>query len=100
MIMVSPCYALMLTGDTIGGFLCAVSNILPMGLAWVLIGIVIWGAVKINTKGYEISGIIFILYLAMLIPTNLIPVSVQPFMALIVGVSLAIMIIMIITKKG
>lgn len=98
--MASVCYALLLNADPAGALLCAISNVLPMGMAWVLIGLVIWAAVKMKTEGYAISGIIFILYLAILIPANLIPVMVQPFLALLIGLMIAIMLVLIFIKRG
>ena len=98
--MPSPCYALLLASDPIGALLCTLSSILPYGMSWVLFGILIWGAVKIKTKGYAISGIILIIYLALLIPAGLIPVSVQPFIGLLLGLMITIMLVMILMKRG
>jgi hypothetical protein len=100
MSMPSPCYALLLAADPVGALSCTISSILPYGLAWLFIGMIIWAAVKKKTEGYAISGIILILYLALLIPANLVPVSVQPFLGLLIGLMITIMIVLIITKKG
>lgn len=97
--MVSICYALMLGSDPIGALLCAITAALPWGLSWILIGLIIWAAVKIKTKGYAVSGIILILYLALLIPANLIAVEAQPFLGLLIGLMITIMLILIVTKK-
>jgi len=98
--MVNVCYALLLAPDPVGALLCAISAVLPFHMAWILIGLLIWGAVKIKTKGYTIPSIILIVYLALLIPAGLVEVSVQPYLALLLGLSIAIMLILIVTKKG
>lgn len=98
--MTSVCYALLLGSDLAGALACTISAALPYSMAWLLIGMVIWGAVKIKTKGYTISSMILIIYMALLIPAGLIEVSIQPFIGLLLGLMIFIMLIMIITKKG
>lgn len=94
--MASAEYNLLMQGDIIGALSGSISNILPMGLAWIFIGLIIFGVVQTKTKSYGISGLIFILYTTLLIPANLVAVSIQPYLALLIGILIVIMIVKVV----
>lgn len=96
MIMPSVCYTLLITGDWLGALACSLSNVLPLGLFWVLMGMIIFAAMQVKSKNFAVSGVILILYLAIIIPANLVEVSIQPFLALLIGLLIAALIIKLI----
>ena len=94
--MASPEWTLVLQGDYIGALLSAFSNMLPFGLTWIIVGVLIFGVTMNRTKSYAISGLLFIIYSAIVLPAELIAPGAEAFLGILVGVLLAVMIVKVI----
>lgn len=94
--MPSAEYTLLVNGNYTTALQTGLTNLLPLGLVWVFIGLLIFSVIYMKTKSYGVSGMIFVVYSALVIGYNVIPVAIQPFMALLVGLLLAVMLIKVI----
>ena len=83
-------------GDILGALSTAITNLLPLGFAWIIIGLAIFGVIQNKTKSYGVSGLILVIYLSLLIPMNFVDYAVQPFLALFIGILITVMLLKII----
>ena len=96
--MPSEAYVQLMQGEFGAALVTAMSKVLPLGLAWIFIGALIFAVIQTKTKHYGISGSVFILYCSLTIGFNLIDIAIQPFIGLLIGIMLAVMIIQLVIK--
>lgn len=91
-------YALLMQGNFTEAMKVGLYNMMPLGLFWLFTGLLVFAVVHNQTKSYGISGMVFATYSALILGYSLVDVSIQPFMALLVALVLAIMLIKVIMK--
>lgn len=89
-------FTLLLQGDIPGALGALLGNYIPYGMFWLFLGGIIFALVYGKTKSYGISGIIFILYSTLV--GAVIPLEMQPYLLLLIGLMLAVMLIRTVIK--
>lgn len=80
-----PMY-LISTGDYLGALMWVLNSYMPYGIVWILVGVMVYGVTYQKSRSMAVVTVIFALFLAI---TGLyLPLEVQFYYSLLVGVSL------------
>jgi len=93
-----PGMDLLSSGDFTGALLWALTESpgLQYGVFFIFLGVVIASLVHTQTKDFSITGLVWIVYLAAV--GSVIPYGVAPYFMLLIGVSIAVLIIKVMLK--
>jgi membrane protease YdiL (CAAX protease family) len=90
-------FVLLMQGDVAGALKAFFDLYIPYGMFYIFMGALIFAVVYGKTKSYGIAGIIFILFCTLI--GSAVPVEIQPFLLLLIGFILAVMLIQMVLKK-
>jgi len=98
--MVSEQFNYLITGDVIGAWRWFMDDYLGYGLLWVLFGFLLFVMVYEKTKSYGIGGTVLGLYLMMVSYATLaVPIEMQMYFLLLMGVMVFILLLKTIKGK-